>query len=170
VLARVLIFIGEGVEDSEFIYPFYRFQEAGYEVDVVGSKANETYPSKHGIEFKSDLSPKMVNIADYEAFIVPGGRAPDKMRTDEELVALLQKANTKGKVIAAICHGPQMMIEANLLRGKRVTCWKSVMTDVKNAGATYVDQPVVVDGNLVTSRKPADLPQFCRETLRIIQR
>jgi len=138
-------------------------------VDIVGSKAKETYIGKHGVPFTSDLSPKEVNVDVYDAVIIPGGRAPDRMRINEGLVNIVKEAYKKGKVIAAICHGPQMLIEANILRGKKATCWKSVATDLKNAGATFVDAPAVVDGNIVTSRFPADLPKFCQETIKLLK-
>jgi len=169
-MTRILIIVDEGVEDSEFIYPYYRFQEEGYKVDIVASKAKETYIGKHGIPMKSELSPKEVNIDEYEGIIIPGGRAPDRMRINEDLVKIVRKAYEKGKVIAAVCHGPQMLIEADILRGKKATCWKSVATDLKNAGAIFVDSPVVVDGNLVTSRFPGDLPEFCKETIRLLKK
>jgi len=168
-MKKVLIMVGEGVEDSEFIYPYYRFQEEGYKVDIVASKANEIYMGKRGIPIRSDLSPKEVNIDDYDAVIIPGGQAPDKMRIDMNLVSIVKEAFEKGKVIAAICHGPQMLIEANILNGKKATCWKSVSTDLKNAGATFIDAPVVIDGNIVTSRFPADLPKFCQETIKLLK-
>ncbi len=166
----MLILIGNGFEDSEFVYPYYRLQEAGYEVDVVGSNANATYTGKHGVPFKADLSPEEVNIDRYAAVIIPGGRAPDIMRLDKGLVKIVKTAHERGKVIAAICHGPQMLIEADILRGKKATCWYSVAMDLKNAGAIYTDAPVVVDGNLVTSRFPADLPQFCQETMKLLKK
>jgi len=162
--------LDKGVEDVEFLYPFYRFQEEGYAVDVVASKANETYIGKHGVPLTSNLSPNDVKIEDYEGLIIPGGRAPDYMRTNKELVNIVKNAFSKGKVVAAICHGPQMLIEADVLRGKRVTCWKSVITDVKNAGATFLDEAAVIDANMVTSRSPADLPSFCKETIRLLQK
>jgi protease I len=118
----------------------------------------------------SNLSPDDVKIEDYDGLIIPGGRAPDYMRINKELVNIVKDAFSKGKVVAAICHGPQMLIEANVLRGKRVTCWKSVITDVKNAGATFLDEAAVIDENLVTSRSPADLPSFCKETIRLLQK
>jgi protease I len=168
-LNKVLIMLDEGVEESEFIYPYYRFQEEGYEVVVCASKAKETYFGKHGVPFRSEISPKDLNVEDYEAVIIPGGRAPDKMRVDAGLVKIVKEAFEKGKVIAAICHGPQMLIEADVLRGKKATCWKSVATDLKNAGATFLDAQVVVDGNIVTSRMPADLPNFCREAIKLLK-
>ena len=169
-MRKILIMVGDGVEDVEFLYPYYRFQEEGFKVDVVGSKAKETYTGKHGVPMMSDLSPDEVNLDDYDAVIVPGGRAPDRMRIDKCLVRIVKEAHEKGKVIAAICHGPQMLIEADILRGKKATCWKSVATDLKNAGATFVDAPAVVDGSIVTSRFPDDLPEFCQETIKLLKR
>lgn len=169
-MQKVLMMVGEGVEDTEFLYPYYRFQEENYKVDVVGSKAKETYIGKHGVPFRSNLSPEEVNIDEYDAVIIPGGRALDRMRINKGLVKLVKEAYERGKVIAAICHGPQMLIEADIVQGKKATCWKSVATDLKNAGATFVDAPVVVDGNIVTSRFPADLPKFCKETIELLKK
>jgi protease I len=167
-MEKVLIFVHNGFEDRELMIPYYRFQEAGYKVEVVGPKANATYNGEYGLTIKSDLSPEDVNIDDYMAIMIPGGRAPDRMRTNKGLVQLAKEAFAKGKVIAAICHGPQLLIEADVVKGKKATCFVSVSTDLKNAGGIYVDKSVVVDGNLVTSRFPADLPDFCRETMRLL--
>jgi protease I len=168
-MKKVLIMVDDGVEDSEFIYPYYRFQEEGYRVDVVATKGKETYTGKHGVPIRSDLSPIDVEVAEYEAVIIPGGRAPDRMRMNPGLVKIVKDAFMMGKVIAAICHGPQMLIEADVLRGKKATCWRSVSTDLKNAGGNYVDEAAVVDGMMVTSRSPADLPLFCRETIKLLK-
>lgn len=169
-MRKVLIMVDEGVEDAEFLYPYYRFQEEGYKVDVVASKAKETYRGKHGVPIRSNLSPKEVNVDEYDALIIPGGKAPDRMRINKGLVNIVKEANEKGKVIAAVCHGPQMLIEADIIRGKKATCWKSVTTDLKNAGAKFIDAPAVVDGNIVTSRFPADLPKFCQETIKLLKK
>ena len=169
-MKKILIMVEEGVEDVEFIYPYYRFQEAGYKVEVVASKGRSTYNGKHGVPFRSDLSPSEVSLDNYKAIIIPGGRAPDRMRINKGLVEIIKESSEKGKVIAAICHGPQMLIEADVLRGRKATCWKSVATDLKNAGASFVDAPVVVDRNLVTSRFPPDLPEFCKETIKLLKR
>lgn len=118
---------------------------------------------------ESNLSQNDVNIDDYVAIVIPGGRAPDRMRTSKGMVDLAKEASQKGKVIAAICHGPQLLIEAGVLKGKKATCYVSVSTDLKNAGGIYLNKSVVVDGNLVTSRFPADLPDFCRETLKLLE-
>jgi protease I len=168
-MRKILIMVDEGVEDAEFLYPYYRFQEEGYKVHILASKAKETYKGKQGVPIKSEISPKEVNLEEYDAVIIPGGRAPDKMRTNKDLVKIVKELYDKGKVIAAICHGPQMLIEADILRGKKATCWKSVATDLKNAGATFIDAPVVVDGNIATSRMPADLPEFCKETIKLLK-
>lgn len=167
-MEKVLVFVHNGFEDRELMIPYYRFQEAGYRVDVVGPKAHTIYNGEYGLNIKSDLSPEDINIDDYVAIIIPGGRAPDRMRTDKGLVQLAREASEKGKVIAAICHGPQLLIEADVVKGKRATCYVSVSTDLKNAGGIYLDKSVVVDGNLVTSRFPDDLPDFCRVTLRLL--
>ncbi len=168
-MRKVLIMVENDFEDPEFIYPYYRFQEEGYKVDIVGSKAKETYVGKHGFPVVSDLAPEDVNIVEYDAVIIPGGWAPDRMRRNENLVKIVREAYEKGKVIAAICHGPEMLIEADILRGKKATCFKAIVTDLKNAGALYVDEPVVVDGNIVTSRFPGDLPYFCRESIKLLK-
>ena len=169
-MKKVLIIVENEFEDVELLYPFYRFQEAGYHVDVVGPKAKETYSGKHGIPIASTKAPDDVDLEEYEAIIVPGGRAPDRMRIRSGLVQLVKEANEKGLVIASICHGPQLLIEADIVRGKRLTCYRSVATDVKNAGGKYLDEAVVVDGNLVTSRFPPDLPVWCRETLKLLKK
>jgi protease I len=164
-MKKMLILMENGVEDSEFIYPYYRFQEAGYKMDIVAPKAKKEYIGKRGGTFTSELSPNEVDLDIYDAVIVPGGQAPDKMRIHPDMVELVKVANAKGKIIAAICHGPQMLIEADIVRGKTATSWPSVRTDLKNAGARVVNEAVVVDGNLVTSRSPDDLPDFCKATL-----
>ncbi len=167
-MKKILIFVENDFEDSELIYPFYRFQESKFIVNVLGPKAKTLYTGKHGLHIKSDFSPKDVKIDDYVAIVIPGGYAPDKMRTNKELVKLVQQAYDKEKIIAAICHGPQLLIEANIVKGKKMTSYVSVSTDLKNAGATYLDKPVVIDGNIITARFPADLPIFCVDTIELI--
>ena len=164
-----MLFVENGFEDRELMYPYYRFQEAGYRVDVVGPRAKAAYKGEYGLTIESNLSLEDINLADYEAIVIPGGRAPDRMRTNKTLVNLVREASKEGKVIAAICHGPQLLIEAGVVKGKKVTCYVSVATDVKNAGGVYMDKSVVVNGNLVTSRFLADLPDFCREILKLLE-
>jgi len=169
-MKKLLILTDNDFEDLELMYPYYRFKEAGYQVVVVGPKAKETYKGEYGIDIKSDLAPKEVNIDEYEGVIVPGGRAPDGMRLNKSLVQLVKDASRKRKVVAAICHGVQLLIEADVVKGKRMTCYMSVATDLKNAGGIYADKSVVVDGNFVTSRFPEDLPNFCCEILRVLEK
>jgi protease I len=168
-MKKVLIFLEDGYEDSEFIYPYYRFQEEGYKLDIVAPKAKHAYTGKHGTQYTSDLSPDQVSLDQYAAVVIPGGMAPDKMRVNEGLVNIVKEANNKGLVIAAVCHAPQVLISADIVRGKTLTGWPSVRTDLKNAGANVVvDQPAVVDGNIVTGRWPADLPAFCKAAINLL--
>ncbi len=168
-MQKVIILAENGFEDRELIYPYYRLQEAGYDVKVVAPKPKETYRGEYGLSIKSDFSPNEINVDDYAAVIIPGGRAPDRMRTNKGLVELAKAAFQKGKVLAAICHGAQLLIEADVLKGKRATCYVAVATDLKNAGGIYEDSPVVLDGKLVTSRFPADLPQFCKAIIKLLE-
>ncbi len=160
--------IEDGFEDSEFLYPYYRLQEAGVAVTVVGPKAGATYRGKHGVPVRADAAADDVSMGDFDLLVVPGGRAPDKMRRHAAMVRLAKEAFDQEKPVAAVCHGPQLLIEADVLTDRKLTCYTSVKTDVKNAGGDYVDEEVVVDGNLVTSRHPGDLPAFMRETVRLV--
>lgn len=168
-MKKVIILIENGFEDREFMYPFYRLQEAGYSVKIVGPKANTTYRGEYGLSVESHLSPHEISIDEFEGVIIPGGRAPDRMRVNNGLVKIVRDAFREGKMIAAICHGAQLLIEADVLKGKRATCYKSVAKDLKNAGGLYEDRTVVVDDMLVTSRFPADLPEFSKAILKLLQ-
>jgi protease I len=163
---KAIILVDEGFEDVELLYPYYRLQEAGYEVDVVGPKAGMMYSGKKGGSIKSTKAPGDIDVNDYKALIIPGGWAPDRMRTKEEMVKLVKDADANGLVIGAICHAAQMLVEAEAVKGRRLTCVRSVSTDVKNAGGKYVDKPVVVDGKLVTSRTPPDMPLWLPAILK----
>jgi protease I len=164
-MAKMLLMVENGFEDAEALYPYYRMQEAGFVVEVVGPAKGAVYKGKHGYPLTAGLAPEEVKVADYAAVIIPGGQAPDRMRVSDGLVDIVKAAHSGGLVVAAICHGPQMLIEADLVRGRNVTCYKSILTDILNAGAIYHDLPVVIDEKLVTSRIPADLPDFCRQIL-----
>lgn len=158
---RIAILAEEDFEDSELIEPVRALKDAGARVLIVGSGSQETYRGKRGGAIvKVDVSADKVKAEDFDAVIVPGGYAPDKMRLHQTMIDLVKKAHDLGKVVAAICHGPQLLISADIVRGRRVTSWPSVAVDLRNAGADWVDAPVVQDGNLITSRKPADLPRF----------
>ncbi len=168
-MSKGIVLLENGFEDSELIYPYFRLQEAGYEVDLVASDDSETYESKHGMKMKPSKSAGDVDVSEYDVLVVPGGRGPDRMRIKESMVQLVKRADEEGLVIASICHGAQLLIEAHVVKGKKMTCWKSVATDLKNAGAEYMDKEVVVDGNFVSSRMPPDLPAFMRETLKVLE-
>lgn len=167
-MANVLMLIDNNYEDTEALYPYYRMLEAGHSVTVAGSTAG-TYTSKHGYPIKADKAASEIDIKKFDALIIPGGQAPDRMRTKPDMVKLVKEAFNRDIVIGAICHGAQMLIEAEGVKGKKATCYISVKTDLKNAGAVYEDSPVVVDGKLVTSRHPGDLPDFCRTLVNMIK-
>ena len=166
---KILILVENEFRDEELIYPYYRFKEAGYEVKTVGPETGTVYKGKFGFTIKSDLSASGADLKNVVAVIIPGGNAPDKMRVSSAMVGLVKKAFKKCLVVAAICHGGWMLVEADIAKGKKVTGYRAIATDLKNAGGEYIDREVVVDGNLVTSRIPDDLPAFCRSTLEMIE-
>ena len=158
---RIAILVEKDFEDSELMEPLRVMKDAGARVVIVGSGSNRSYKGKRGITtITIDATADKVKAEDFHAIIIPGGYAPDKMRLYQPMVDLVKKAHDEGKLIAAICHGPQLLISAGIVKGRRVTSWPSIAVDLKNAGAIWVDEPVVKDGNIITSRKPADLPKF----------
>ncbi len=158
---RIAILVEEDFEDSELIEPLRAMKDGGARVVIVGSGSKQSYKGKRGAAtIAVDTTADKVKPEDFDAIIIPGGYAPDKMRLCQPMVDLVKKAHDEGKVIAAICHGPQLLISADIVRGHRVTSWSSIATDLKNAGATWVDESVVRDGNIITSRRPFDLPKF----------
>jgi protease I len=164
---RIACLLAEGFEDSEFRVPFDRFLEAGHEVAIIGNKAGAKLEGKKGTE--SVTTHASIDEARPDAFgalFIPGGHSPDQLRGDERFVQFTRAfAN---KPILAICHGPQLLITADMVRGRRMTAWKTVQVDLRNAGANVVDAEVVVDKNLVTSRKPDDLEAFVRESMKLL--
>jgi protease I len=158
---RIAILAEQDFEDSELAEPLRAMKDAGARVLIVGSGSKKSYRGKRGsVEVTVDTTADKVEAGEFDAIIIPGGYAPDKMRLHQSMVDLVRKAHEGGKIIAAVCHGPQLLISADIVKGRRVTSWPSVAVDLKNAGATWVDEPVVKDGNIITSRKPADLPKF----------
>ena len=158
---KVAILAEEDFEDAELIVPMRAMKNAGAKVVIVGSGSQEVYKGKRGnATIRVDATADKVRAEGFDAVIVPGGYAPDRMRLYQSMVDLVKRAHDLGKVIAAICHGPQLLLSADIVRGRRLTSWPSVAVDLKNAGANWVNEPVVRDGNLITSRKPADLPRF----------
>lgn len=168
---RIAILAEEDFEDSELVEPLRAMKNAGARVIIVGSGTKQSYTGKRGsATITADVAADKVKAEDFDAIIVPGGYAPDKMRLHQSMIDLVRKAHDLGKVIAAVCHGPQLLISAGVVRGRRVTSWPSVAVDLQNAGANWVDEPVVQDGNLITSRKPADLPRFNKAIVEALVR
>lgn len=158
---HVVILAEEDFEDSELMEPLRAMKDAGATVLIVGSGSKRIYKGKRGsAEVAVATTADKVNASQFDAIIVPGGWAPEKMRLHQPMIDLVQMAHAEGKIIAAICHGPQLLISADIVRGRRVTSWPSIAVDLRNAGAIWVDEPVVRDGNIITSRKPADLPKL----------
>jgi len=165
---RVAVLVEDLYENLELWYPVLRLREEGAEVFIVGPKAGETYKSKEGYPAKSDKSAEEISADEVDAVIVPGGYAPDRMRRHEAMVKLVKEAAQKGKIVAAICHGGWMLAEADVIRGRTVTSFFAIKTDLINAGANWVDKEVVRDGNIVTSRVPSDLPAFMRTIIEAL--
>jgi protease I len=157
---RVAILVEKFYEDLELWYPALRLREAGASVTIVGPKAGETYPSKHGYPAKAEASASDVKAADFDAIIVPGGYSPDHMRRHPAMIELVTQGIKLGKVVAAICHGPWMFCSTKAIQGRKMTGFFSIKDDVENAGGIWQDAACVRDGNLVTSRTPDDLPAF----------
>lgn len=167
-MKRVAVLIENMFEERELIYPYIRLKEAGYEVHLVGSEKDKTYSSKGGFSQNSTHSSKEVKAEDYDAVVIPGGFSPDFMRRNQDTVNFVKEMNRLGKPIAAICHGPWMLASCCDLKGRKVTSFFSIKDDLVNAGAEYVDAEVVVDGNLITSRTPNDLPAFLKAIIEAI--
>lgn len=165
---KVAILAENMYQEMELWYPYYRMKEEGAEVIVVGTGTSETYTSKSGYPVKVDKSVDQVQATDFNAIIIPGGYAPDLMRRSKTMVNLVSEAYKQGKVVAAICHAGWMLASAGIAKGRTLTCFHSIKDDLVNAGAEYVDEEVVIDGNLVTSRVPNDLPAFCRAIIDLL--
>jgi deglycase len=168
---RVAMLVEEEFEDRELTGPLDALRAAGADVTIVGPVAGTAYHGKRGQAVVTcDLAAGSARMTDFDALVIPGGHAPDKMRMRHAMVDLARDAMDAGKPVAAICHGPQVLISANALRGRTLTCWPSIAIDVKNAGGLYVDKPVVEDRNLITSRKPDDVPAFSEAIIRALSR
>lgn len=165
---KAAVLVEDDFEDAELLEPLKALKAAGVMVKIVGTGNKRSYHGKRGTSLEADASAEEVNPAELDVIVVPGGYAPDKMRLHGDMVDLVRSANDQGKIIAAVCHGPQLLISAGVVKGRRMTSWPSVAVDLRNAGATWVDEPVVVDGNVITSRKPADLPAFNQAILEAL--
>ena len=165
---KALIISADLFEDSELLYPLYRLQEAGFQVDVAAPAAG-AITGKHNYAVTANLAVDAVESAGscgYNLLVLPGGKAPAALRGIPKVIDIVTDFASSGIPMAAICHGPQILVTARLLRGKRATCYTTVADELREAGALYEDAPVVVDGNLITSRIPADLPHFMREVMK----
>lgn len=165
-MAKVAFLLANGFEDSEMKNPYEAVKEAGHEAVIVGLEKGAEYKGKKGtVSYKADLGAAEAKAEDFDAVVIPGGSAPEALRINDDIVRFVKEMNQQGKLIAGICHGPQVMISADILKGKQATCYIGIRDDVRLAGAEYQDKEVVVSENLVTSRTPSDEPAFIREIL-----
>ena len=158
---RVLMISTDGFEDAELLVPLYRLREENIEVDVAAPEAR-TITGKHGYEVKANIPVDAVKTSNYDMLVLPGGKAPATLRHDEQVLQIARDFFGKKKPVAAICHGPQILVTAGLLNGRTATAYKTVGKELKESGAQYKDEELVVDDNLITSRQPGDLPAFNR--------
>lgn len=162
---EVVILVDAEYEDMEVWYPLLRLREEGANVMVSGAKKGKTYLSKHGYPVYSDIGAGELSAKKVDGIIIPGGWAPDRLRQNKKVLKFVKEIFHSCKVIGAICHGASVLVSADVLKGKKVTCFKAIKDDVINAGASFLDKEVVRDGLLITSRTPSDLPAFCREII-----
>ena len=166
---KVLILVEEMFNVFEFWYPYYRLQEEGAEVVVVGSGSAEVYNGKPGTQVKPNVAADQVLLEDVDGVVIPGGYAPDMMRRYPAMVNIVKELHHNNKLVAAICHAGWVLVSADILKGKKATSFFAIKDDLINAGAEWVDQEVVVDGKLVTSRMPDDLPAFMKAVIELLQ-
>lgn len=167
---KIIQLVSEDFEDLELWYPVLRLREEGATVHIVGEKAKEKYIGKYGVPIESDFAFTDINPSDYDAILVPGGWSPDKLRRYEEVINMVQALDGDQKPIGQICHAGWVLISAKILEGKKVTSTPGIKDDMINAGATWLDEPVVVDGHIVSSRRPPDLPDYMREFINVLSK
>ena len=169
---RIACVLGKYFEDSEFEQPYNEFKKAGYEVTVIGTEAGQELKGKNkGLTVTTEKGIGEVSPQDFDALFIPGGSSPDTLRADDRMVEFAKAFFVNERPVFAICHGPQLLIPAGVLGGRKLTAWKTIQSDLKLIGGMDVlDEEVVVDGNLVTSRKPDDLPAFIRESMTILEK
>ncbi len=166
-MARIAVIIADMFEDAEYTEPAKAFREAGHALVHIGLSAGKTVNGKaSGTAVKVEKAVKDVSASEFDALLIPGGYSPDKLRVDADAVRFAKEFVESGKPVFVICHGPQLLITANVLKGRKITGWKSIVQDIINAGADFEDRELVEDGNLISSRSPADLPAFIRASLK----
>ena len=165
---KVLIISADNFEDLELFVPYYRMLEEGHDVDIASMEKGKIR-GKRGYEVEANRAIKDVNSEDYDFLILPGGKAPGEIRKEQRALEIARDFFDKNKPVAAICHGPQILISAGLMKGRHATSYHSVAAEMKESGANYEDKEVIVDGNLITSRKPSDLPVFMKEIMKKIK-
>ena len=164
-MAKIAVLIDNKFEDSEYELPATAYKKAKHELVIIGVKKGIVIGEKAGLKVKVESAVSDVSVDCFDALFIPGGYSPDQLRSHDEVITFVKQFAATGKPIFFICHGAQLLITADILRGRKVTGWKSIIQDIKNAGAEYLDQEVVVDGNLISSRSPADIPAFINATL-----
>lgn len=165
---KIAVLVENVYEDLELWYPVLRLREAGHDAVIIGPEEGVTYKSKHGYAAVSDMAIGDAKSKHFSGVIVPGGYAPDKMRRYPKMVQLVRDMDNAGKLVASICHGPWVLAEADIMRGRNFTCVRAIKTDIVNAGGIFHDEEVVVDRNLITSRTPPDLPAFMQAILQFL--
>jgi protease I len=168
-MSKIAFLIDEMFEDSEFRVPYDRLRAAGHAIDILGRQAGATmegYRRKEKVRIEKPVG--QARVEDYDALVIPGGYSPDHLRTQREAVAFTRSLALANKPVAAVCHAPSLLIEADLVYGRQITSWPSIRTDLINAGARWVDREVMIDGNIITSRRPDDLPAFSDVILRLL--
>ncbi|HSX26953.1 MAG TPA: type 1 glutamine amidotransferase domain-containing protein [Chlamydiales bacterium] len=169
-MQSILIFVDDIYEDLELWYPKIRLEEEGCKVVIAGPEAGKVYSGKHGYPCKADISYEKAEVKSFDGLVIPGGYAPDKMRRYARALEIVREMNGAGKMIAFICHAGWVPISAKILSGRHVTGFSAIKDDLENAGARYSDKAVVVDKNLITSRTPHDLPQFCKAMIEFLKK
>ena len=167
---RVYLFLEDMYQEHEFWYPFFRLREEDAQVIVVAPEKGREYKSKIGVPAKSDAAARSVDAQDCAGIVIPGGYSPDLMRRDPAMIQLVAEAFGQGKIVAAICHAPWVLASADILGGRRCTSFSSIRDDLIHAGADWIDEEVVVDENLITARRPDDLPAFMRAVIGAIEK
>lgn len=166
---RIILLVDHDFEDLELHYPLLRLQEDGANVDVVGPQQHETYKGKNGLSIRADQGYAQIDPSEYDALFIPGGWAPDKLRRSEHVLSIVRKMDEAGRPIGQICHAGWVLVSAGIAKNRRLTSTPGIKDDMINAGAEWIDTSCVVDGNLVSSRRPYDLPDMMPELIKLVK-